>query len=128
MKPVPLGTAGTMTVETTAQHTAAAVGNAGVAVVATTALILFIEETAAKALAPFLEDGEASVGTRVDVEHLAAIAPGHDVTTHVEVAGVNGKLVTFAAELKGDGRLLMRGRHVRAVVELARFLERQGPG
>jgi predicted thioesterase len=126
MKPVPLGTAATITIRTTAEHTAAAVGNEGVAVVATTTLILFIEETAARAIAEYLEPGEASVGTRVEVDHLAAIAPGAEVTTRAEIIAVDGCILTFAAEVKSGGKLLMRGRHGRAVVDLQRFLEKQG--
>ena len=126
MRPVPLGTAATTTVCTAPEHTAAAVGNEGVAVVATTTLILFIEETAAKAIADCLERGEASVGTRVEVDHLAAIAPGARVTTRAEVIAIEGRLVTFAADVKSGDKLLMKGRHVRAVVDLQRFLEKQG--
>ncbi len=128
MKPVPLGTAGIERFKTNDDHTAAAVGNFGVAVVASTTLILFIEETAGNALKPFLDPGEASVGTRVAVDHLAAIAPGREVTVRAEAIGVEGRLVTFAVEVKGGGKLLMQGRHVRAIVELRRFLEKQGLG
>jgi fluoroacetyl-CoA thioesterase len=126
MKPVPIGTAASVTIRTQADHTAAAVGNEGVAVVATTTLILFIEEAAARAIAGHLDQGEASVGTRVEVDHLAAIGPGTEVTTRVEVIAVDGRIVTFAAEVKATGKLLMRGRHARAVVDLQRFLEKQG--
>lgn len=126
MKPIPIGTVGIETIGTDAGHTAAAMGNTGVAVVATTALILFIEEAAGHAMGPYLDAGEASVGTRVEVDHLAAMAPGQPVTVRVEVVATEGRLVTFAAEVKGAGKLLMQGRHVRAAVELERFLKKQG--
>jgi len=126
MKPVPIGTAHVESFATRDDHTAAAVGNIGVAVVATTTLILFIEETAGHLLERFLDAGESSVGTRVEVDHLAAMAPGKAVTVHAEIVGVEGRLVTFAVEVKGGGKLLMQGRHTRAVVELRRFLEKQG--
>jgi len=54
------------------------------------------------------------------------MAPGKAVTVHAEIVGVEGRLVTFAVEVKGGGKLLMQGRHTRAVVELRRFLEKQG--
>lgn len=126
MKSVPIGTAHTESFATRDDHTAAAVGNIGVAVVATTTLILFIEETAGHLLERFLDAGEASVGTRVEVDHLAAMAPGRDVTVRAEAIKVDGRLVTFAVEVKGGGKRLMQGRHTRAVVELRRFLEKQG--
>ena len=126
MKPVPIGIARTDTFPTRAEHTAASVGNQGVAVVATTTLILFIEETCGNALKPHLDAGEASVGTRIAVDHLAALAPGHEVTVRAEAIAVEGRLVTFGVEVKGGGKLLMQGRHTRAIVELRRFLEKQG--
>ncbi|MEX1110136.1 MAG: hotdog domain-containing protein [Dongiaceae bacterium] len=126
MKPVAIGRAASITIRTSADHTAAALGNEGVAVVATTTLILFIEEAAAKAIADCLDPGEASVGTRIEIDHLAAIAPGAEVTTHAEVIAVDGRIVTFATEVKSGGKLLMQGRHSRAVVDLQRFLEKQG--
>lgn len=126
MRPIPIGTANIESFATGDDHTAAAVGNIGVAVVATTTLILFIEETAGHLLERYLDAGEASVGTRVAVDHLAAMAPGKDVTVRAEAIGVDGRQVTFAVEVKGGGKLLMQGRHTRAVVELKRFLEKQG--
>ena len=126
MKPVPIGSAHIESFATRDDHTAAAVGNIGVAVVATTTLILFIEETAGHLLERYLDAGEASVGTRVEVDHRAAMAPGQDVTVRAEAIGVDGRLVTFAVEVKGGGKLLMQGRHTRAVVDLRRFLEKHG--
>ena len=57
-------------------HTASAVGNAGIDVVATTALILFLEEVSHGAIAHGLEPGEATVGVRVEVDHLAPARVG----------------------------------------------------
>jgi fluoroacetyl-CoA thioesterase len=128
MRAIPTGAAHTESFATRDDHTAAAVGNIGVAVVATTTLILFIEETAGHLLERFLDAGEASVGTRVEVDHLAAMAPGRDVTVRAEIVGVDARLVTFAVEVKGAGKRLMQGRHTRAIVELRRFLEKQGLG
>jgi predicted thioesterase len=128
MKPVPIGLARVASFPTRADHSAAALGNKGVAVVATTTLILFIEETCGDALEPYLERGEASVGTRVEVEHLAAIAPGQAIAVRAEAVAIDGIQVTFGVEVKGGGKLLMRGRHTRAVVDLARFLKKQGLG
>ena len=50
------------------------------------------------------------------------------MTVRAEAIGVDGRLVTFAVEVKGGGKLLMQGRHTRAIVELKRFLEKQGLG
>jgi 2-hydroxychromene-2-carboxylate isomerase len=126
MKAPPLGHLGVYRILPGAAHSAAAAGNAGVAVVATSALILYLEQAGAQGLAPFLEPGEASVGVVVDVEHLAAAVPGRPILAEARVTGVDGRLVAFAVEARQGEKLVIRGRHERRAVLLDRFLERQG--
>ncbi len=126
MKAPPLGHLGVYRVLPGPAHSAAAVGNAGVAVVATPALILYLEQASAQALAAFLEPGEASVGVVVDVEHLAAAVPGRPIEAQARVTGVDGRRVAFAVEARQGDKLVMRGRHERKAILLDRFLERQG--
>ena len=126
MKPPPLGHLGVYRVLPGPAHSAAAVGNAGVAVVATPALILYLEQAGADALEPFLEPGEASVGVTVDIEHLAAAVPGRPVQAEARVMSVQGRRIAFAVEARQGETLVMRGRHERMAVVLDRFLARQG--
>ena len=126
MRPVAVGTAHSLTFHTTAAHSAASMGNSGVEVVATPALILFIEEAADQGLRDFYEEGEASVGTALDVRHLAAAPIGTVVTATARVTEVKGRRVTFAVEARNGDKLLMSGRHERFVIVLDRFLKQQG--
>ena len=126
MKAPPLGHLGVYRVLPGPAHSAAAVGNAGVAVVATPALILYLEQASARALESFLDPGEASVGVVVDVEHLAAAIPGQPVLAEARVTATEGRRVVFAVEARQGEKLVMRGRHERMAVLLDRFLERQG--
>ncbi|HXQ40935.1 MAG TPA: DsbA family protein [Candidatus Udaeobacter sp.] len=126
MKAPPLGHLGIYRILPGPAHSAAAVGNVGVAVVATPALILYLEQASARGLEGFLEPGEASVGTVVDVEHLVAAVPGRPVVAEARVAGVDGRRVVFAVEARQDEKLIMRGRHERRAILLDRFLQRQG--
>lgn len=122
MRPVPHGISVTKRFEPTTRDTAAAVGNVGVEAVATVALILWIEATCGELMAPWLDSGEASVGFRVAVDHTGPAAAGRPVDVHARVTGIDGRKVALAVRLEQDGREVMVGEHVRAVVDLGRFL------
>ena len=122
MRAIPYGITATNRFDPTARDTAAAVGNVGVEAVATIALILWIEATCGELMAPYLEAGEAGVGFRVAVDHTGPAFAGRPVEVHARVSGAEGRKVTFAVRLAQDGREVMIGEHVRAVVDLARFL------
>lgn len=122
MRTIPRGITATNRFEPTSRDTAAAVGNVGVEAVATVSMILWIEATCGRLMAPYLDAGEAGVGCRVAVDHTGAAFAGRPVEVHARVSGVAGRKVTFAVRLEQDEREVMAGEHVRAVVELARFL------
>ena len=126
MHTVPAAITATRRFEPTGRDTAAAVGNAGVEAVATVAMILWIEATCGELMAPYLEAGEAGVGVRVAVDHTGPAFAGRAVEVHARVSGVEGRRVAFAVRLEQDGREVMTGEHVRAVVDLARFLDGRG--
>ena len=128
MRTVPHGIAATKRFHPTSRDSAAAVGNAGVEAVATVAMILWIEATCGELMAPYLESGEAGVGTRVAVDHTGAAFAGRPVEVHARVIGVEGRRIAFAVHLEQDAREVMIGEHVRVVVDLARFLGGRGHG
>lgn len=124
MRPLAAGLAHRLARTVEPDDTAAALGNAGVDALATTTLILWIETAADAAIRPALEPGEGSVGTRVCVDHLDTGRAGEEVEVRVEVSGVDGRRITFAAEARSGERVLMTGKHERVVVDLARFRAR----
>lgn len=126
MKLVTIGQRHTHRVKTTHAHTADALGNKGVNVVATPVLIGFLEDAAMECLKPAYEDGEGSVGTFVDVRHLAPAPAGALIEAAAEVRAVKGRQVEFAVSASWGEVLLMEGRHGRAVVNLARFFAKLG--
>lgn len=101
--------------------TAASIGNTGVDVLSSPALIGYLEHTCHLLVQPCYEGDEASVGTHVDVEHLAPGAVGRPVTVTVELIAQQGPALTFEAQAAQQGKTLMRGRHVRRVINLERF-------
>jgi fluoroacetyl-CoA thioesterase len=120
MKDIPLGQGHTMEFVPEERHTASVVGNAEV--VSTPALIGFLEQTSHRAILPFVEEGEVSVGTRVEVDHLAAAFLGSPVVAATKVVAVEGRRITFEIEARQGDKLVMKGRHGRAIVSRARLL------
>jgi predicted thioesterase len=126
MKDIPQGHANTMEFVPEERHTAAVVGNSEV--VSTPSLIGFLEQTSHRAILPFVEEGEVSVGTRVEIDHLAAAFLGRPITAISRVAKVDGRRITFDVEARQGDRLVMKGHHVRAIVSRDRLLSRKSPG
>ncbi len=124
MKDVPLGLTNRYEIVPGADHTAAAVGNVGVAVIGTPFLIGYLEIASHRAILPYCETGEATVGTRIAVDHLAAALPGRLVVADAKVISVEGRRILFEVEVRQGARLLMKGRHGRAIVRLDRLLAR----
>ena len=86
-------------------------------VYATPMLVRDIEVAARELLLQHLDAGEDSVGTRVEIDHLAATLMGMDVEITVTVAAVAGRAVTFDVSARDAVDLVCRGRHNRFVVE-----------
>lgn len=87
-------------------------------------MLLLMETAAAQAMLAHLDEGEQSVGVGFDFEHLAATPAGMIVTARAEVLSVDGRKVTFHVEAHDEQEVIGRGRHVRAVIEMERFLRR----
>jgi predicted thioesterase len=104
------------------EHAADRFENTGVTVLATPVLCHWFESAAVLAIAPQLEQGEASVGTRLTIEHLKATPLGMRVRVESRVVAVEGRRVTFDAQAVDEVELVARSRHERFVVDLARFL------
>lgn len=126
MKSIATGSSKTLTIATAVHHTASAVGNAGVEVVSTPALILFLEDAAEQAIRQSYDAGEASVGTVVNIRHLAAVPAGATIEAEACVIAVDGRRITFDVAARHGQKLVMTGTHERYVVDLARFLAKQG--
>jgi predicted thioesterase len=104
------------------QHAADRFENKGVTVLATPVLCHWFESAAVRAIAPQLEPGEASVGTRLTIEHLKATPLGMRVHVESRVVAVDGRRITFEAQARDEVELVARGTHERFVVNLERFL------
>jgi len=124
MRAIPLGLTGRFEITPGAAHTAAAAGNTGVEVVGTPFLVGYFENAAHRAILAYCETGEVTVGTRIEVDHLAAAQPGRPVVAEAAVIAVEGRRVSFTVEVRQGERVLMKGRHGRAIVKLEKLLAR----
>ncbi len=106
------------------QDSAEAFGNAGVAVLATPALCHWFENAAVATVGDQLAPDEATVGTKLTIEHLAATPLGMRVTIDAELIEVDGRRLVFRIEARDQRELVARGTHERFVVNLAHFLDR----
>jgi predicted thioesterase len=86
-------------------------------VLSTPDMIRLIEQTAIEAVQPCLAPGQATVGTRVDVTHLAATPVGMTVTITVEVTEIDRRRLGFKVEVRDDLDEAGRGTHERFIVD-----------
>ena len=88
---------------------------------ATPAMIARMEITAHDAVQPHLEEGQDTVGTRVNVEHLAATPLGNEVSYRAKLAAVDGRRLTFEVEASDQREVVGRGTHERFIIDVERF-------
>lgn len=112
-------------------HTAPRIGSGRVHVLATPVMINLMEAAALDAAEHLLRPGSQSLGTRLDVSHVAATPVGMRVRATAEVTEVDGNRVTFRVEAHDEAELIGEGTHERIVVDVERFdrrVRRKLPG
>jgi fluoroacetyl-CoA thioesterase len=91
-------------------------------VLATGYFVGLMEWACVEQLAPYYEDGEGSLGTHVDVSHVAPTPPGLTVTVDSEVTAMDGKFIWFKVRAHDGVDMIGEGRHQRAVVRWDKFV------
>jgi predicted thioesterase len=104
--------------------TAPRVGSGRMSVLATPVMINLIEEAALAAAEHLLPDGKQSLGTHLDVSHVAATPIGMKVWAEAELVEVDGRRLVFAVRARDEIDLIGEGRHERVVVTAATFQAR----
>jgi predicted thioesterase len=109
----------------TADMTADAMGNTGVMVFATPAVLTFIENACNAMLLPHMPAGAATVGTAVDMKHLGATPLGMEVRATATLLETDGRRFVFSVEVHDAKEKVAEARHERFLVnDLAKFLAR----
>jgi predicted thioesterase len=112
----------TVTPEMTVRHFVANMP----AVYATPMLIMAMEMASADAINAVLPEGFVTVGTEVDIRHLAATPVGHQVRATARVTAVERKVIRFAVEAFDGDRRIGEGAHARGLVQVDSFIRRLG--
>ncbi|MCX7151512.1 MAG: thioesterase family protein [Proteobacteria bacterium] len=106
------------------EHTAPRVGSGQIHVLATPVMINLFEAAALAAVEALLPEGYQSLGTVLNVRHIAATPVGMRVTAVAEVTAVEGRTVHFRLEARDERDLIGDGVHQRVVVNVAKFDQR----
>ena len=118
------GLTGSVRLTVGAQDTAEAFGSGTVPVLATPRIVALVEEATVAAVAAHLDDGQTTVGTRVELDHLTATPIGRTVQADARLVEVAGRRLVFEVEVLDGTAVAARGRVERAAVDRARFLDR----
>jgi predicted thioesterase len=119
-----IGMRGEATTTVVHENTAAAVGAGGVEVFGTPMMIALMENAAWRAVADTLDEGQVTVGTHVNVSHLAATPLGQSVKATAELIAIDGRRLTFRVEAFDEHQKIGEGQHERFIVHLQRFLQK----
>src|SRR5690349_8959888 len=118
------GLSGTSELVVGEEHTAPSIGSGAIHVLATPVMINLFEAAALAAAERLLPAGYQSLGTGLDIRHVAATPVGMRVTASAVVEKVDGRTTFFHVEAMDEKELIGDGRHERVVVNVARFDER----
>lgn len=115
------GIKGTGSVEVVRENTAAAVGSGMLEVFATPMMIALMEKTACESVASYLEEGSGTVGTELNVKHVAATPIGMQVTCETELVEVDGRRLVFHVKASDEAGLIGEGTHERFIINNEKF-------
>jgi fluoroacetyl-CoA thioesterase len=105
-------------------HTAVALGSGDVPVLGTPALLALAEGSCVDAIKDDLDDGQTSVGTWAEIEHLTPTPVGRTVCAHATLIGHHGRRLEFSVKIDQDGETVAKIRHRRVLVDRERFLSK----
>lgn len=108
----------------THQNSAKKFGSGALEVYATPAMIALMEGAAMLAIEKCLSSEQGSVGTKVDIEHIASTPLGMKVTAVAKVIAIDGKKVTFAMVASDERSIIGQGSHERFIIDNEKFLHK----
>ena len=106
------------------EDTASQVGSGDLLVYATPCMVALMEGAACEAIAGHLKETETTVGTMLNIEHIAATPVGLEVRAEAEVIAVEGKVITFQVAAFDEAGQIGKGTHKRVIVNSQKFLDK----
>jgi predicted thioesterase len=122
--PIEPGASGIAKLVVGGSDTAIAARSGDVPVLSTPRIVALVEEAACDAVADDLPDGFTTVGSAVQLTHLAPVAEGGSVTAEAVLDSIEGRRLIFKVTVNDDRGLVAAGYLTRVAVERARFMEK----
>ena len=122
MKELCVGVSGRAEMEVSFDRTAASVGSGALRVFGTPWMIAMMENAAFNALAPYYEEGQSSVGTRLDISHDAATPEGMKVWAEAEITEIDRRRIVFKVTAFDEAGQIGTGTHERFLINTEKFL------
>lgn len=121
---IEIGTKGLAQTQVEQEDTAKSVGSGDLLVYATPCMVALMEGAACESVAPFLAQGESSVGTMMNVSHTSATPVGMEVRAESVVTAVDGRKITFEITAYDECGEIGKAVHERVIIKAERFLEK----
>lgn len=118
------GIKGCQTEIVTNDKTAASMGSGTLPVYATPAMIALMEKTAMISVAAKLGENEATVGTKLEISHLAACGLGTKVSCESELVEIDRKRLVFSVTAYDGETVIGKGKHERFIIDTVKFMEK----
>ena len=106
------------------EDTAKEVGSGSLLVYATPCMVALMEGAACEAIEEALAEGQTTVGTALNIEHISATPVGLDVRAEATVTAVDGKVITFEVKAFDEAGEIGRGTHKRVIINAQKFLDK----
>lgn len=119
--PLEIGIKGSSGCTVTLNDTAKALGSGGLDVLSTPKLIALMENAALLSVRPYLEEGSDTVGTLLNVKHLAATPVGMTVRAEAELIEIDRRRLVFSVKAWDEVELVGEGTHERFIVDMEKF-------
>ena len=119
-----VGIKGNLERTVTEDLTAEALGSGLLPVFATPAAVALAEETAWRSVAGELEEGQGTVGTLMELTHIAATPLGMKVRCETELVEVDRRKLVFTVKIYDEKEKVADGRHERFIIDNAKFLSK----
>ena len=119
--PLEIGIKGSSSCTVTLNDTAKALGSGGLDVLSTPKLIALMENAALLSVRPYLEEGSDTVGTLLNVKHLAATPVGMTVRAEAELIAIDRRRLVFSVKAWDEVELVGEGTHERFIVDMEKF-------
>lgn len=117
-----IGMKGSVEALVTKENTASAVGSGGLLVFGTPFMIAIMEKAACECINPYLEEGQSSVGTMLNVVHTSATPVGMEVRAEATLTAIDGRKLSFDVVAYDEKGEIGKGTHERFIINEEKFL------